>query len=244
MLVSDQLVGYVWFGLVWLELVLTEQRQTSRFFFTYALRHDLLMALSFWSLKGHPINARIKAKPQLNRFYGPPVGGVVTGVSIPGVVPAAAMGIVSPGAVPVPVILAAPAPGAPLPVAVPTPVLPAAAVAAASVVPGLPLSATTSTQSSAVVTPLKNGYTAGTTPPPVDGPLATSQQQHQQTHQAQVMPQQHHHQQQPRFLYATPPGAASYGGQPQLQLYAFHHPSSFYTPTVLQVMLTLVGCLN
>ena len=202
------------------------------------------MALSFWSLKGHPINARIKAKPQLNRFYGPPVGGVVTGVSIPGVVPAAAMGIVSPGAVPVPVILAAPAPGAPLPVAVPTPVLPAAAVAAASVVPGLPLSATTSTQSSAVVTPLKNGYTAGTTPPPVDGPLATSQQQHQQTHQAQVMPQQHHHQQQPRFLYATPPGAASYGGQPQLQLYAFHHPSSFYTPTVLQVMLTLVGCLN
>lgn len=171
----------------------------------------------------------------------------MTGVSIPGVVPAAAMGLVSPGAVPlpVPVILAAPAPGAPLPVAIPTPVVPAAAAAgAATVVPGLPLTATTSTQSSTAVAPLKNGYTAGTTPPPVEGPLAPSQQlQQQPTHQPQVM-QQHHQQQQqqPRFLYATPPGTAPYGGQPQLQLYAFHHPSSFYTPTVLQVSSSRLSC--
>uniref|UniRef100_A0A0P4YCI4 La-related protein n=2 Tax=Daphnia magna TaxID=35525 RepID=A0A0P4YCI4_9CRUS len=161
--------------------------------------------------KGRPINARIKAKPAMNRFFGLP-GGVNNG--LPGVPPG--MSIVPPAVpLPVPVILA---PGAPLPVAV-APVPPTA----------VPLVAATGTAPS-----LKNGYptaVASGTPPPHEGAVAVnpSVNQQQQPHM------QPHHQQQPRFLYAAPPAPGSpYGAQPQLQLYAFHHPSSFYTPTVLQ----------
>lgn len=152
-------------------------------------------------------------------------GGVNSG--LPGVPPG--IGIVPPAAVPlpVPVILAA-APGAPLPVAV-APVPPAAVpmVAAAAAAGAAPA--------------LKNGFPsvasvqASGTPPPHEGavtvnPTATSQPQQQQQPVPHLQPQQ------PRFLYAAPPApGAPYGAQPQLQLYAFHHPSSFYTPTVLQV---------
>jgi hypothetical protein len=176
--------------------------------------------LLFLYLQGHPINARIKAKPAMNRFFSLP-GAVNNGM--PGVPPG--MGIVPPSAVPLPVpVLLATAPGAPLPVAV-APVPPTA----------VPLVAAAGAASS-----LKNGYpnvagVASGTPPPHEGAVAvvnpsSNPQQQQQPHM------QPHHQQQPRFLYAAPPAPGSpYGAQPQLQLYAFHHPSSFYTPTVLQV---------
>lgn len=152
----------------------------------------------------------------MNRFFGLP-GGVNNG--LPGVPPG--MSIVPPAVpLPVPVILA---PGAPLPVAV-APVPPTA----------VPLVAATGTAPS-----LKNGYptaVASGTPPPHEGAVAVnpSVNQQQQPHM------QPHHQQQPRFLYAAPPAPGSpYGAQPQLQLYAFHHPSSFYTPTVLQASLSV-----
>ena len=124
----------------------------------------------------------------------------------------------------------------PLPVAV-APVPPAA----------VPLVAAAGTASA-----LKNGYpnvatVASGTPPPHEGVVAvnpSNQPQQQQQQQPQQPHLQPHHQQQPRFLYAAPPAPGSpYGTQPQLQLYAFHHPSSFYTPTVLQVRLTTFHCI-
>lgn len=162
------------------------------------------------------------------RFFMP--GGVNNGM--PGVPPG--MGIVPSAAVPLPVpVILATAPGGPLPVAV-APVPPAAVplVAAAGAAPAL-----------------KNGYpsvaaVASGTPPPHESAVSANssasgqvqQQQQQQAVQPQQPHLQPHHQQQPRFLYAAPPAPGSpYGAQPQLQLYAFHHPSSFYTPTVLQV---------
>ena len=124
----------------------------------------------------------------------------------------------------------------PLPVAV-EPVPPAA----------VPLVAAAGTASA-----LKNEYpnvatVASGTPPPHEGVVAvnpSNQPQQQQQQQPQQPHLQPHHQQQPRFLYAAPPAPGSpYGTQPQLQLYAFHHPSSFYTPTVLQVRLTTFHCI-
>ena len=182
----------------------------------------------FYSLQGHPINARIKAKP-MNRFFSMPGGAS----GMPGVPPG--IGIVPPAAVPLPVpVILATAPGAPLPVAV-APVPPAA----------VPLVAAAGTASA-----LKNEYpnvatVASGTPPPHEGVVAVNPsnqpQQQQQPQQPHLKP---HHQQQPRFLYAAPPAPGSpYGTQPQLKLYAFHHPSSFYTPTVQQVRLTTFLCI-
>lgn len=158
----------------------------------------------------------------MNRFFSLP-GAVNNGM--PGVPPG--MGIVPPSAVPLPVpVILATATGAPLPVAVaPVPTNAVPLVAATGAAPSL-----------------KNGYpnvtaVASGTPPPHEGAVAvvnpSTNQQQQQPHM------QPHHQPQPRFLYAAPPAPGSpYGAQPQLQLYAFHHPSSFYTPTVLQVKVT------
>ena len=154
----------------------------------------------------------------MNRFFGLS-GGVNSGMGV-------GMGIVSPANVPlpVPVLLAS---GTPLPVAV-APVPPNA-------VPLAPVAApVVSAASSAAVaaTPVKNGYSVSGTPPPLEttqvGSATATTSQQQQPH-AQTHPQQ------PRFLYAAPTPGAPYGAQPQLQLYAFHPPTSFYTPTLLQV---------
>lgn len=77
---------------------------------------------------------------------------------------------------------------------------------------------------------MKNGYSVSGTPPPLESTqvaTVTATASQQVTH-AQTHPQQ------PRFLYAAPTPGAPYGAQPQLQLYAFHPPTSFYTPTLLQ----------
>ena len=186
-----------------------------------------MFLFSFYSLQGHPINARIKAKP-MNRFFSMPGGAS----GMPGVPPG--IGIVPPAAVPLPVpVILATAPGAPLPVAV-APVPPAA----------VPLVAAAGTASA-----LKNGYpnvatVASGTPPPHEGVVAVNPsnqpQQQQQPQQPHLKP---HHQQQPSYFNAPPAPGSPYGTQPQLQLYAFHHPSSFYTLTVQQVRLTTFLCI-
>lgn len=181
-------------------------------------------------MQGHQINARIKAKP-MHRFFNVP--GNVSG-GMPGV---PGLGLVPPAPVPLPVPVLLAAPGGPLPVAV-APVPPTA-------VPLAP--------AAAAVGQLKNGFAtsvASATPPPHEtapavGPSSPAgqagqappqqqqQQQHQHHQQQQQQQQSHIPAQQPRFLYAVHPNpGAPYAGQPQLQLYAFPHPNSFYTPTV------------
>ena len=196
--------------------------------------NKILTFFSFFGIsKGHPINARIKAKP-MNRFFGL-TGGVNSGMGV-------GMGLVSPANVPlpVPVILA---PGAPLPVAVapvPTNAVPLAAAAAAPSAAISSSAAAAVSAAAAASTPMKNGYsvTGAGTPPPLEASnqvvgSGNSAGPSQQAPHAQTHPQQ------PRFLYAAPTPGAPYGAQPQLQLYAFHPPASFYTPTLLQVNLTL-----
>ena len=134
------------------------------------------------------------------------------------------MGMVPPANIPlpVPVILA---PGAPLPVAV-APVPPhTVPLAAAPVV-------------SSASAPLKNGFVSGTPPPHESSSSGAAASSAAPSSQQQTHAQTHH---QPRFLYAAPTPGAPYGAQPQLQLYAFHPPTSFYTPTLLQVWL--LACL-